>query len=299
MPSWSSILNQVQSLSNEGGELNRIRRDYLAQISSITGRNVISYYSCWLKTPGAPNSSVNDQDMNAFMNAVHGLNKNKGLDLILHTPGGDLAATESLINYLKTIFSDDIRAIIPQISMSAGTIIALSCKEIVMGKQSSLGPIDPQLGGVACQSVLEEFDTAVKEVSANPASAALWQVIFNKYTPTFITACKKSIEWSEKLMVDYIQAVYGTSFNIKPVKDIFLNNKKSYSHNRHIPKEACKNAGLHIIDLESNQDLQEAVLSLHHTYMILFDKFSIAKVVENQTGSCYVQQFDPKQLIHQ
>lgn len=299
MPSWSNILNQVQQLSNEGAELNRIRREYLAKISSITGRNVISYYSCWLKMPGAPNSSVNDQDMNAFMNAVHGLERKNGLDLILHTPGGDLAATESLINYIKTIFSDDIRAIIPQISMSAGTIIALSCKEIIMGKQSSLGPIDPQLGGVACQSVLEEFDTAVKEVSANPASAALWQVIFNKYTPTFITACKKSIEWSEKLMVDYIQAVYGATFNIKPVKDIFLNNKKSYSHNRHIPKEACKKAGLHIIDLESNQDLQEAVLSLHHTYMILFDKFSIAKVVENQTGGCYVQQFDPKQLIRQ
>lgn len=299
MPSWSSILNQVQSLSNEGAELNRIRGEYLAQISSITGRNVISYYSCWLKTPGAPNSSVNDQDMNAFMNAVHGLDKSKGLDLLLHTPGGDLAATESLINYLKTIFSDNIRAIVPQISMSAGTIIALSCKEIIMGKQSSLGPIDPQLGGVACQSVLEEFDTAVKEVTANPASAALWQVIFNKYTPTFITACKKSIEWSEKLMLDYIQAVYGASFNVKPVKDIFLNNKKSYSHNRHISKEACKKAGLHIIDLESNQDLQEAVLSLHHTYMILFDKFSIAKVVENQIRGCYVQQFDPKQLIRQ
>lgn len=235
--------------------------------------------------------------MNAFMNAVHGLDKSNGLDLILHTPGGDLAATESLINYLRTIFSDDIRAIVPQISMSAGTIIALSCKEIVMGKQSSLGPIDPQLGGVACQSVLEEFETAVKEVTANPASAALWQVIFNKYNPTFITACKKSIEWSEKLMVDYIQSVYGPSFKIKPVDDIFLNNKNSYSHARHIPKEACKKAGLHIIDLEDDQDLQDAVLSLHHTYMILFDKFSISKVVENQTGGCFVQQFDPKQLI--
>ena len=223
MPSWSSILNQVQALSNEGAELNRIRGEYLAKISSITGRNVISYYSCWLKTPGAPNSSINDQDMNAFMNAVHGLDRSKGLDLLLHTPGGDLAATESLINYLRTIFSDNIRAIVPQISMSAGTIIALSCREIIMGKQSSLGPIDPQLGGVACQSVLEEFETAVKEVTANPASAALWQVIFNKYNPTFITACKKSIEWSERLMEDCIQSVYGTSFNLKPVKDIFLN----------------------------------------------------------------------------
>ena len=100
-------------------------------------------------------------------------------------------------------------------------------------------------------------------------------------------------------MVDYLQAGYGTSFNLKPVKDIFLNNKNSFSHNRHISKEACKNAGLHVTDLESNQDLQEAVLSLHHTYMILFDKFSIAKVVENQIRGCYVQQFDPKQLIKQ
>lgn len=297
MPSWSSILNQVQALSNEGAELNRIRGEYLAKISSITGRNVISYYSCWLKTPGAPNSSINDQDMNAFMNAVHDLDKSKGLDLLLHTPGGDIAATESLINYLRTIFSDNIRAIVPQISMSAGTIIALSCREIIMGKQSSLGPIDPQLGGVACQSVLEEFDTAVKEVSANPASAALWQVIFSKYTPTFITACKKSIEWSVKLMEDYIQSVYGTSFDLKPVQDVFLNNNNSYSHARHIPKDACKKAGLHIIDLEDNQDLQDSVLSLHHTYMILFDKFSVSKVVENQIGGCFVQQFDPKQLI--
>jgi ClpP class serine protease len=297
MPSWSSILNQVQALSNEGAELNRIRGEYLAKISSITGRNVISYYSCWLKTPGAPNSSINDQDMNAFMNAVHDLDKSKGLDLLLHTPGGDLAATESLINYLRTIFSDNIRAIVPQISMSAGTIIALSCREIIMGKQSSLGPIDPQLGGVACQSVLEEFDTAVKEVSANPASAALWQVIFSKYTPTFITACKKSIEWSVKLMEDYIQSVYGTSFDLKPVQNVFLNNNNSYSHARHIPKDACKKAGLHIIDLEDNQDLQDAVLSLHHAYMILFDKFSVSKVVENQIGGCFVQQFDPKQLI--
>ena len=299
MPSWSCILNRVQALSNEGAELNKIRGEYLTEISSITKRNLISYYSCWLKTPGAPNSYVNDQDMNAFMNAIHSLDRNKGLDLILHTPGGDLAATESLINYLRTIFSNDIRAIVPQISMSAGTIIALSCRDIIMGKQSSLGPIDPQLGGVACQSVLEEFDTAVQEVTTNPASAALWQVIFNKYTPTFITSCKKSIEWSEKLMLDYIKSVYGNDFDISHVKDIFLNNKKSYSHNRHISKEACKSAGLNIIDLEDNQQLQDAVLSLHHAYMILFDKFNISKVVENHIGGCYVQQFDSKHMANQ
>lgn len=53
--------------------------------------------------------------MNAFMNAVYQLDKDKGLDLILHTPGGDLAATESIVNYLHSVFGTDIRAIVPQL----------------------------------------------------------------------------------------------------------------------------------------------------------------------------------------
>jgi ClpP class serine protease len=76
---------------------------------------------------------VNDKDKNAFMVNIHKLDRSKGLDLILHTPGGDLAATESIVDYLHSMFGLNIRAIIPQISMSAGTLIALSCKEIVMG----------------------------------------------------------------------------------------------------------------------------------------------------------------------
>lgn len=295
MPSWSKILDRVQSVSNEGAELNNIRKEYLSKINSITDRNVISYYSCWLKTPGAPNSSINDQDKNAFMNAVHQMDRTKGLDLILHTPGGDLAATESIINYLDTLFSGDIRAIIPQISMSAGTIIAMSCKEIVMGKQSSLGPIDPQMGGIACQSVIEEFKQAVSDISSNPASAPLWQSIIGKYNPTFLVTCQNAINWSEQLMVD-ILTKSNPGIDLQKVKDVFLNNNNSFSHSRHISKDQCKTVGLKIVDLESNQDLQEAVLSLHHAYMILMDKFNISKVVENHIGGCYVQQFDPKKM---
>lgn len=295
MPSWSAILERVQAVSNEGQELNNVRKEYLTKIHEITGRNVISYYSCWLKTPGAPNSSINDQDKNAFMNAVHGLDRTKGLDLILHTPGGDLAATESIINYLHTLFIGDIRAIVPQISMSAGTIIALSCKEIIMGKQSSLGPIDPQMGGIACQSVIEEFKQAVNDISVNPASAPLWQSIIGKYNPTFLVSCQNAINWSEQLMID-IMTKSNPAIDIQQVKNVFLNNSNSFSHSRHISIEQCKSIGLKIVDLESNQDLQDSVLSLHHAYMILMDKFNISKVVENHANGCYVQQFDPKKM---
>lgn len=288
MPSWSDIFDQVNNTQEPLTKLTELRRNYLKCISSITGRNLITYYSGWLKYPGAPNVEINDNDKNAIMNAIHKMDRKKGLDLILHTPGGDIAATESIVTYLKKMFNNDIRAIVPQISMSAGTMIAMSCKEIIMGHQSSLGPIDPQMGGVACQAVIDEFRRAVNEVRTNPASLGLWQTIIGKLNPTFLTACEDALKWSETLATKWIQEV-NQSVNIENIKDTFLDHNNSYSHSRHISKDDCRKAGLNITDLEKDQDLQENVLSLHHCYMILIDMINVSKIVENQDGKCYLQ----------
>ena len=263
------------------------------QICSITGRNVIAYYSGWLKAPDAPHVSIDEQDKNAFMTTVYKLDKVKGLDLILHTPGGDIAATESIVTYLKSIFKGDIRAFIPQISMSAGTMIAMSCKEIIMGNQSSLGPIDPQIGGIACQAVIDEFNRAVDEVSKNPAALGLWQTIISKYHPTFLTDCENAVAWSAKLAEQWLREV-NQDIDFDKIKNVFLNHNNSYSHSRHLSKQDCKNAGLNVTDLEANQELQDAVLSLHHCYMILLDKFPISKIVENNIGGRYIQNYTIK-----
>lgn len=293
MPSWSEIITDVNLYSNAGIELDKKREEYLNKIHSITGRNVIAYYSGWLKVPDAPHVSIDEQDKNAFMTTVYKLEKAKGLDLILHTPGGDIAATESIVTYLKNIFKDDVRAFIPQISMSAGTMIAMSCKEIIMGEQSSLGPIDPQMGGIACQAVIDEFKRAVDEVSKNPAALGLWQTIISKYHPTFLTDCENAVTWSAKLAEQWIKEV-NPAIDFDKIKNVFLNHNNSYSHSRHMSKLDCKNAGLNIVDLETSPDLQDAILSLHHCYMILFDKFPISKVVENNIGGRYMQNYNAK-----
>ena len=44
-----------------------------------------------------------------------------------------------------------------------------------------------------------------------------------------------------------------------------------------------------VVRLEDNQELQDAVLSLHHCYMILMDKYPIVKIIENQINSTYAQ----------
>ena len=288
MPGWSDIFDQVNAHKDPMAKLTELRHDYFKRISQITGRNVIAYYSGWLKYRGAPNVDINDNDKNAFMNAIHQLDRSKGLDLILHTPGGDIAATESIVAYIKKMFNNDVRAIVPQISMSAGTMIAMSCREIIMGNQSSLGPIDPQMGGVACQAVIDEFKRAVDEVRRNPASLGLWQTIIGKLNPTFLTACEDALNWSETLATKWIQEV-NPSVDIDRIINTFLDHKNSYSHSRHISKDDCRNAGLNIKDLEADQDLQDCVLSLHHCYMILIDMINVSKIVENHEGKCYLQ----------
>lgn len=62
------------------------------------------------------------------------MDQSKGLNLLLHTGGGNVTETESLVHYFKQMFDNIIRAIVPQIAMSAGTILAFACKSIFDGE---------------------------------------------------------------------------------------------------------------------------------------------------------------------
>ena len=101
MPNWNKILTEVEA-SNQINALEKMRKEYFEIIHCETGRNVISYYSGWLKV-SVPQAMIDEQDKNAFMSIIHELDKNIGVDIIMHTPGCDIAATESLINYLHKI----------------------------------------------------------------------------------------------------------------------------------------------------------------------------------------------------
>ena len=291
MPCWSDLIDFFNSHPDQ---ILAKRFEYLNNIKNITNRNVIAYYSGWLDIKDSTDTLINDNDKNAFMNAAYGLNRDLGLDLILHSPGGDLAATESIVSYLKGLFKGNVRAIIPQISMSAGTMIAISCKDIIMGRQSSLGPIDPQMGGVPCQSVIDEFKRAVEEVKSTPASLGLWQTIIGQFHPTFLTECESAVKWSEHLAENWLKEV-NPNIDFDRFCKTFINHKEKFSHSRHFSYDDCKEAGLNVKLLEEDQNLQDAVLSLHHCYMILINKHHVVKLVENQDGKAYIQQAQSNQ----
>lgn len=291
MGNWHSILNETREL---GSPFDVIRRKYLKSLYNYTKRNVIIYYSGWLQKPTTPGVSVNDADKNGFMNVIHKLNKDAGLDLILHTPGGDTAATESIVNYLHSIFGDNIRAVIPQLALSAGTIISCSCKEILMGKHSSLGPIDPQFNGIPAHGIVEEFKQAYDEIVIDLKKVHVWQPIIAKYNPTLIGECQKAIKWTEDMVYDWLTS---NMLKAEPNKNVLAkaiikelgDHALNLNHARHLSSQKCKDMGLKIVELESDQKLQDLILSVHHSCIQTLTGSIAYKIIENHNGIAFIQ----------
>lgn len=300
MGSWSDITQEASALVGNGltelAALSKIRHTSIQDLSNHRGRNVICYYSGWLQLPDAAIScTITDDDTNGLMNALHGLDKTKGLDLVLHTPGGDLAATQSIVGYLMDFFDHDVCAFVPQLAMSAGTMIACACKTVYMGRQSSLGPTDPQLRGIAAGGVIEEFEQAVQEVTKNPGATPIWAQIIGQYPPTFLGDCKKALDYSETtvkqwLVENMLKEEDNPEDIASRIASTLCDHRESAMHNRHFSYRELRDLGMHVNLFEDDDELQDKVLTVHHAYMTTFQRSPISKMIESSDGKAWIVQ---------
>jgi len=249
--------------------------------------------------------SINDNDKNGFMNAMRGLDVSKGLDLILHTPGGDIAATESLIDYLIQKFQGNMRAIVPHLAMSGGTLIACACREIVMGKQSSLGPVDPQINGLSASGILSEFCRANEEIKLDRDKINVWSPVISRYPPSLLETCKKAIAWTHELAEWYLSNFMfdeelksdrsATEKTIQNIIHLLTDLDVTKSHSRHISMPICQKTGLKVVEMEEDQELQDFIMSVHHSSSLLTVNTPVLKIIENQYGNSYIHKYSPSE----
>ena len=82
MPSWGELLSELQQHTDASGNtvpglsFDELRTKYISAFSQMTGRNVIAYYSGWLKPGKTQNIDINDSDITGFMNAFKGFRFN-------------------------------------------------------------------------------------------------------------------------------------------------------------------------------------------------------------------------------
>lgn len=308
MPNWKDVLNEIVTAQAKSGAEQRatqdtVRRKYLAKLHKKTGRNVIAYYSGWLsKGSLSLDTEITDEDKNGFMMAVHGLDRTKGLDLFIHTPGGGVFATQSIVDYLRQMFGRDIRAIVPQIAMSAGTMMACSCRSIMMSKHSNLGPIDPHLRGVPAAGVIKEFQRAYEEIKKDPAKANVWLPILKQYKPTLLDQCENGVKWAKEFVREQLKECMfdkdpKANAKAQRVVDKLSDFTSNSSHSRHIHMDECEKIGLVIEKIETDPVLQDLILTVHHCYMHSLGNTASYKMIENHKGAAWVKQAVQMQQI--
>lgn len=100
---------------------------------------------------------ISIEDSEQVLRAIRLTPPDVPIDLILHTPGGLVLATEQIARALVR-HRAKVTVFIPHYAMSGGTMLAMAADEIVMDENAVLGPVDPQLGNVAAASVLSVLE---------------------------------------------------------------------------------------------------------------------------------------------
>lgn len=309
MPTWGEQLKELRALK-ENAAANPpppgapsphdfLRRQYLKNLSEHTGRAVIFYGTCWLEPRqglGGDSLTLTLGDKQGFMEAVSNISERQ-LDLILTSPGGSPEAAESIMDYLRSRF-DHIRAVVPVAAMSAATMMALACDEILMGTHSQLGPIDPQLTvqtpegprSAPGQAILDQFEMG-KEQCQDPRNIGAWLPLLRSLLPGLIAQCHHYRQQAERFVAEQLAAhmLRANANKASEVAAWFADFSRFKSHNRPVTIGDVLAQGLVVTRLEDDQQLQDLVLSVHHAVRHTFNDTGTTKLIENHHGRTYLE----------
>lgn len=301
MPTWGEILKELNRTESPAG-IDGVRREYLRQLNELTGRGVILYATAWFESRPVPPSElqIGLPDMQGLMEAVSDI-RERELDIILHSPGGSAEAAESMVEFIRERF-DHVRVFVPIAAMSAATMVALSANELVMGQHSQLGPIDPQFiistpegeRSAPAKAILNQFELAKSECTKNPANLLAWMPILRTYAPGLLTQCEQSQKLASDMVAGWLQRYMfsGEEDANKKAKEIaewFADYDSFRSHGRRVGRAQARERGVKVVDLEDDDKLQDAVLSVHHATAHTFSGAPAYKIIENHNGRAWIR----------
>lgn len=297
MSKWNELIEERNKQLEDSSKTDYyLREKYIKDLSTSTKRDVIVYYSAWQTKAGSSGMlSITDDDRLSFQCVLDNMiGDNDKLDLILHTPGGDLQATKMIINALRSKYTH-IRAFIPNTAMSAGTMIALSCDEIWMSNSSNLGPIDPQLllpGGnimIPANEIDRVIEAAQKDI-IKKKNMEYWSYELSKYPAVLKQMSDNAIKQATKLTEFWLEKYMfkGDSDADKKAKKItkyFSDYSEHLTHGNHITVDEIKEnvPELKLFSLEKKPDLNNLIYGVFYAYDIFnMGYVPMMKICENQ-----------------
>lgn len=238
-----------------------LRQLLIGDIQGATGRPLFVYFA-------QLDQSINHTDPDDLSEILSGIQIDEA-DFFIQTPGGNVDATEKLIGILNQKLKS-WRVIIPSWAKSAGTVIALSSNEIVLGINSELGPIDPQwfANGVNIPCEILSSDPSQPHHIRQLADLAVKRM--------------------RQLAFNLLQKGMMNGKTAQEIEDVIskISSASGYmSHGAVIDFDEAKNLGLNVKYLDPSDNLWKQLWLLYCMYDYDTKANSIGRIIEGEKFS--------------
>lgn len=223
---------------------------------------------------------------------------NKGLLLVLNSPGGSGLAAERIINLCKNYSNNNFDVLIPNKAKSAATMICFGANKIWMSTSSELGPIDPQIkinvqSGweiIGITSLIESYDKLFKKACGCKGRIEPFLQQLERFDSRLIEEYKLARDLSSDIAVKSLKKGMLSSLTEKDIKnkiEPFLKPRKTKVHGRPIFIEQAKECSLEVGEIDVKSKLWQQIWDLFlRTNYIVNNEW--AKIVESDEEIYYV-----------
>lgn len=284
-------------------EINFERKHQLNRISQIRNRDILVFASDFTK--GNAPISISFEDLLPIKDQSSNLHGN-ALDLILETPGGSGEVAEDIVKLLRNKY-DDIAIIVPGWAKSAGTIIAMSCDDILMEPASALGPIDAQIarnGKVfSADALLKGMKEIKNEVQDSGILNMAYVPILQDISPGELQSAQNALDFAKDLVQEWLVKYKFKDWNTHSVTNepvtlqdkqqraheiatVLAEHSKWLTHGRSIKIKDLEEMKLKIVDYSKNTELFDAIKRYYILLKMTFDS-NIYKVFETVNSQIF------------
>lgn len=316
MSSWNEIRRDIERRAQAGDQHahDTVRREKLTALVGITQRPLVVYavaFDNLGKVQLAANEmSIMPHDKDGWVEVTRNL-PDGPLDVMLHSPGGLPSVAEWVVTMLRSRFGP-IRFMVPHSAKSAAAMIALSGDDILMDEVGELGPIDPQMvipraGGAVvspAQAILDQFESAKKDVTVDPQRVAVWLPILTQYGPSLLEQSRNAIDLAKKLVRDWLRTYMfaglpDAKVRAERIANWIGNHNNFKDHGRHIGIAELMARGVKVVDLRNDLGLREAIGDVWSCYRLTLDGTAAFKMFENSQSEAFIRRVQLQQQLIQ
>lgn len=286
----------MEKVLHEIGQGHDTRKDLYTKINELLGKPVIAYFTSF-KHP----VMMDDEDADMLEGLLQKCDLSNGFYLLLSSPGGDGLAAERIINICRSYSATgEYGVIVPGKAKSAATMVCLGSSEILMGKTSELGPVDPQIvleennapKVFSVYNLVKSYKSVFNNAVASEGNLEPYLHQLSSYDAREIEEYTSVCSLSKDIVIKALKTGMLKAFEEEEIKDkmeIFLTPKTVKVHGRPLYYDDIKECGLNIEMQDLKSELWKLIYELYYRLNKAVSYNNTAKIVEDENHNFFAK----------